>query len=80
MTDRETLALARLEQAERELGLVRHQQDAKIAELEERLGWFEENELDFREAVEKRPWLGTCLGVWGRSVKLVRRVSRRLSR
>ena len=55
------LALARLAEAERELARVRHHQDARIAALEERLGWFEENELDLREQAERRPWLGALL-------------------
>jgi hypothetical protein len=74
------LALARLAEIERELALVRHHQDAKIAELEERLGWFEENELDFRDQAARRPWLRAVLGAWSRSVKLVRRAARLLSR
>ena len=72
------LAIARLAEAERELALVRHHQDAKIAELEERLGWFEENELDFRDAAERRPWLAASLGAWARAVRLARRVRRGL--
>ena len=58
------IAMARLAEVERELALVRHHQDAKIAELEERLGWIEEHELDLRDAAERRPWLGALLGVW----------------
>lgn len=70
------LALARLAEVERELALVRHHQDAKIAELEERVGWFEENELDLRAAAERRPWLASALGVWARAVRFARRVRR----
>jgi hypothetical protein len=70
------LALARLAELERELALVRHHQDAKIAELEERLGWFEEHELDIRAQVERRPWLRACLTAWSSSVKVARRVAR----
>jgi hypothetical protein len=73
-------ALARLADAERELALARHHQDAKIAELEERLGWFEENELDIRAQVERRPWLRACLRAWSASVKVARQVSRLLRR
>jgi len=70
------LALARLAEVERELTHVRHAQDAKIARLEERLGWFEENELDLREQAERRPWLAALLSGWSSSVKLARRVKR----
>ena len=70
------LALARLAEAERELADVRHAQDAKIARLEERLGWFEENELDLREQAERRPWLRALLSGWSSSVKLARRAKR----
>jgi|SoiMethySBSTD1v2_1073268.scaffolds.fasta_scaffold1195492_2 hypothetical protein len=70
------LAMARLAEVERELALVRHHQDAKIAELEERVGWFEENELDLRAAAERRPWLASALGAWARSVRFARRVRR----
>jgi hypothetical protein len=70
------LALERLAEAERELALVRHHQDAKIAELEERVGWFEENELDLRDAAERRPWLAAALRAWARSVRFARRVRR----
>jgi hypothetical protein len=73
------LALTRLAEVERELDLVRHAQDAKVAELEERLGWFEENELDIRAQVERRPWLKACLAAWSSSVKLLRRTRRFLS-
>ncbi|HEU0023166.1 MAG TPA: hypothetical protein VFQ12_00950, partial [Thermoleophilaceae bacterium] len=72
------LALSRLADVERELALVRHHQDAKIAELEERLGWFEENELDFRDQAERWPWLRAGLCAWSRSVKLARRFARLL--
>ena len=44
---------------------VRHAQDARIAALEERLGWFEDNELDLREQAERRPWLGALLSRMG---------------
>jgi hypothetical protein len=71
------LALARLAEAERELVEARRSQDARIAALEERLGWFEDNELDLlREQSERRPWLGALLSAWGSSVKLARRVRR----
>ena len=70
------LALARLAEVERELAEVRHAQDARIAALQERLGWFEENELDLRDQAERRPWLGALLSVWSSSVKLARRVKR----
>ena len=70
------LALARLAEAERELALVRHHQDAKIVELEERIGWFEENELDLRAAAERRPWLAAALGAWARAVRFARRARR----
>jgi hypothetical protein len=73
------LALARLAEVERELALVRHAQDAKVAELEERLGWFEDNELDLRAQVERRRWLGACVAAWSSSVKLLRRIRRLLS-
>jgi hypothetical protein len=73
-------ALARLAEAERELALVRHQQDAKVAELEERLGWFEENELDLRALAERHGWLRGALRVWSSSVRFARLVARRLSR
>ena len=74
--DMSRLALERLAEAERELALVRHHQDAKIAELEERVGWFEENELDLRDAAERRPWLAAALRAWARSVRFARRVRR----
>ena len=74
--DMERLALERLAEAERELALVRHHQDAKIAELEERVGWFEENELDLRDAAERRPWLAAALRAWARSVRFARQVRR----
>jgi hypothetical protein len=70
------LALARLAEVERELAEVRHAQDARIAALQERLGWFEENELDLRDQAEQRPWLGALLAGWSSSVKLARRVKR----
>ncbi len=70
------LALARLAEVERELVEVRHAQDARIAALQERLGWFEENELDLRDQAERRPWLGALLAGWSSSVKLARRVKR----
>jgi hypothetical protein len=70
------LALTRLAEAERELALARHARDAKVAELEERLGWFEDNELDIRAQVERRPWLKACLRAWSSSVKLLRRIRR----
>ena len=71
------LALARLAEAERELVEVRHSQDARIAALEERLGWFEDNELDMlREEAERRPWLRALLSGWSSTVKLARRVRR----
>jgi hypothetical protein len=70
------LALARLAEVERELAEVRHAQDARIAALQERLGWFEENELDLRDQAERRPWLGALLAGWRSSVKLARRVKR----
>jgi hypothetical protein len=73
-------ALARLAEAERELALARHHSDAKVAELEERLGWFEENELDIREQVERHPWLRACVRVWSFSVRLVRKLSRLVRR
>lgn len=74
------MALARLAEAERELALARRHQEAKVAELEERLGWFEENELDIRAQVERRPWLASLLRVWSFAVKALRRVSRLLGR
>ena len=56
---------------------MRHRQDARIAALEERLGWFEDNELDMlREQAERRPWLGALLSGWSSTVKLARRVRR----
>ena len=70
------LALARLSEVERELVAVRRAQDAKIARLEERLGWFEENELDLRDQAERRPWLRALLSGWSSSVKLARRAKR----
>ena len=70
------LALARLAEVERELAAVRHAHDAKIARLEERLGWFEENELDLRDQAERRPWLRALLSAWSSSVKLARRAKR----
>ena len=70
------LALARLAEVERELAEVRHAQDARIAALQERLGWFEENELDLRDQAEQRPWLAALLSGWSSSVKLARRVQR----
>jgi hypothetical protein len=73
------LALARLAELERELTHVRHGQDAKIAALEDRIAWYEENELDLREQAERRPWLGALLSGWSSSVKLARRVKRFLS-
>ena len=74
------LALARLAELEQELAMARRHQEAKVAELEQRLGWFEENELDFRAAAERRPWIGSLLRRWSSSVKLVRRCSRYLHR
>ena len=74
------LALARLAEVERELALVRHHQDAKVAELEERLGWIEEHELDLRDAAERRPWLRALLQLWSRSVRTARRAARVLGR
>jgi hypothetical protein len=74
--DTSRLALERLAEAERELALVRHHQDAKIAELEERAGWFEENELDLRDAAERHPWLAAALRAWARAVRFARRVRR----
>jgi hypothetical protein len=70
------LAMARLAEAERELALARRHQEAKIAELEDRLGWIEEHELDLRDAAEQRPWLAALLRVWAGAVKLARRASR----
>jgi hypothetical protein len=70
------MALTRLAEVERELALVRHHQDARIAELEDRLGWIEEHELDLRDAAERRPWLGALLRVWAGSVKIARRGAR----
>ncbi len=70
------LALARLAEVERELAAVRHAQDAKVARLEERLGWFEENELDLRDQAERRTWLRALLSGWSSSVKLARRAKR----
>ena len=70
------LALARLAEVERELALVRHHQDAKIAELEERLGWFEENELDLRDAGRAAALAGLCSAASGaRAVKARAQVS-----
>jgi hypothetical protein len=74
--DVSSLAMERLAEAERELALVRHHQDAKIAELEERVGWFEENELDFRAAAERRPWLAAALRAWARAVRFARLLRR----
>ncbi len=68
--------MARLAEAERELALARRHQEAKIAELEDRLGWIEEHELDLRDAAEQRAWLGALLRVWAGAVKLARRASR----
>ena len=75
------LALARLAEVERELALVRHHQDAKVAELEERLGWIEEHELDLRDAAERRPVAGARCSSSGRSsVRIARRAARVLGR
>jgi hypothetical protein len=70
------LALARLEEAERELALARSQRDAKVADLEERLGWLEDHELDLRAAAERHAWLHSLLGAWSRSVRTARRLRR----
>jgi len=70
------MAMARLAEAERELALARRHQEAKIAELEDRLAWIEEHELDLRDASERRPWLAAVLRVWAGSVKIARRGAR----
>ncbi len=74
------MALTRLAEAERELALARRHQEAKVAELEDRLAWIEEHELDLRDAAERRPWLGALLRAWAGSVKIARRGARFLHR
>ena len=57
-----------------ELRAANANQAERIRELDEQLAWFDENGLNVRNAVEKRPWAKSLLGLWTRMLSLAVRV------
>ncbi|MGH2906712.1 MAG: hypothetical protein ACRDKI_08065 [Solirubrobacterales bacterium] len=56
-----------------ELKAEREAQADRIRELDSQLAWFDENELNLREAIEKRGWATALLNFWARSVSIAKR-------
>jgi hypothetical protein len=50
----------------------------RIRELDEQLAWFDEHELNVRDAFEKRPWAMSLLGIWERTISIARRAKNAL--
>lgn len=55
-----------------------HAQADRIRELDAQVAWFDEHELNLRDAIESRPWAMTLLRYWERFVGLSRKIKNTL--
>lgn len=61
-----------------ELKAVNDAQADRIRELDDQVAWFDEHELNVREAIESRPWAMSLLSIWERSISIARRAKNAL--
>lgn len=80
LLEREAAAYVRAREAEAEADLARAAQLDRIRELEERLAWLQEWQLDVQDKVESRPWAMNLLKSWVIFIKVAQKLKQLVRR
>jgi hypothetical protein len=80
LLEREAAAYARARDAEIEAQMAREAQQDRVRELEERIAWLQEWELDVQDKVEQRGWAMKLLKTWVIVVKVTRKINLLITR